>query len=83
MLANLRSVFISQGDRTSMLWVLRLRTLLPGASPEDRADLAGCLAAIGRFGEAAQEYDDAALGLGGSLGEELSRNAARLRARLN
>jgi regulator of sirC expression with transglutaminase-like and TPR domain len=83
MLANLRSVFISRGDRTSMLWVLRLRTLLPGASPEDRADLAGCLAATGRFGEAAKEYDDAALGLGGSLGEELSRNAARLRARLN
>ena len=83
MLANLRSVFISQGDRASLLWVLRLRTLLPGASPEDRADFAGCLAATGRFGEAAQEYDDAALGLGGSLGEELDRNAARLRARLN
>jgi regulator of sirC expression with transglutaminase-like and TPR domain len=83
MLANLRSVFISRGDRSSMLWVLRLRTLLPGASPEDRADLAGCLAATGRFGEAAREYDHAALGLGGSLGEELSRNAARLRARLN
>jgi regulator of sirC expression with transglutaminase-like and TPR domain len=83
MLANLRSVFISRGDRRSMLWVLRLRTLLPGASPEDRADFAGCLAATGRFGEAAKEYDDAALGLGGSLGEELSRNAARLRARLN
>ncbi|MGZ4706458.1 MAG: SirB1 family protein [Acidimicrobiales bacterium] len=83
MLANLRSVFISQGDRSSMLWVLRLRTLLPGASPEDRADFAGCLAATGRFGEAAQQYDDAALGLGGRLGEELSRNAARLRARLN
>lgn len=83
MLANLRSVFVSRGDRTSMLWVLRLRTLLPGATPEDRADFAGCLAATGRFGEAAQQYDDAALGLGGSLGEELSRNAARLRARLN
>jgi regulator of sirC expression with transglutaminase-like and TPR domain len=83
MLANLRSVFISRGDRSSMLWVLRLRTLLPGATPEDRADFAGCLAATGRFGEAAEQYDVAALRLGGSLGEELSRNAARLRARLN
>lgn len=83
MLANLRSVFISQGDRSSMLWVLRLRTLLPDASPEDRADFAGCLAATGRFGEAAAEYDDAAQRFGGSLGEELSRSAARLRARLN
>jgi regulator of sirC expression with transglutaminase-like and TPR domain len=83
MLANLRSVFVSRGDRTSLLWVLRLRTLLPGATPEDRADFAAGLAAVGRFDTAAREYDEAAAGLGGSLGEELRRSAVRLRSRLN
>ena len=83
MLANLRAVFVAAGDRTSLLWVLRLRTLLPGATPEDRADFASGLAAVGRFDIAAREYDEAAAGLGGPLGEELRRNAARLRSRLN
>ena len=83
MLANLRSVFSSNGDRASLLWVLQLRTVLPGAPAEDRADLAAGLALLGRFGDAAAEYDAAADGLGGSLGEEMRRSATRLRARLN
>ena len=83
MLANLRSVFLSRGDRQSLLWVLQLRTLLPDSSAEDRADFAAGLASLGRFDAAATEYDVAADGLGGSLGAELRRNAVRLRARLN
>jgi regulator of sirC expression with transglutaminase-like and TPR domain len=83
MLANLRSVFLSRGDRQSLLWVLHLRTLLPDSSAEDRADFAAGLASLGRFDAAANEYDVAADGLGGSLGAELHRNAVRLRARLN
>lgn len=95
MLANLRSVFLSRGDRASLVWVLRLRTVLPGSSAEDRADLAAALASVGRFDEAAVEYDAAggqasgglASGRGENQGENWSdewrRRAERLRARLN
>jgi regulator of sirC expression with transglutaminase-like and TPR domain len=91
MLANLRSVFISLGDRSSLVWVLRLRTVLPGSPAEDRADLAAGLASLGRFDAAAVEFDLAADigrdssddGLGGGLSDEWRRTALRLRARLN
>jgi regulator of sirC expression with transglutaminase-like and TPR domain len=83
MLANLRNVFTSRSDRSSLVWVLRLRTLLPGAPIEDRVDLAAGLAAVGRFRDAAAEYDVAAERFGGQMGDELHRTAAKLRARLN
>jgi regulator of sirC expression with transglutaminase-like and TPR domain len=34
MLNNLRSIYISNGELGNLIWVLRLRTLLPGAGPE-------------------------------------------------
>lgn len=34
MLGNLRGIYVGNGDLASLLWVLRLRTLLPGAPPE-------------------------------------------------
>jgi len=82
-LANLRNVFVSRGDRVALTWVLRLRTFLPGSPAEDQVDLAAALASVGRFGDAASEYEGAAVRLGGTLGREYERNAARLRARLN
>jgi regulator of sirC expression with transglutaminase-like and TPR domain len=33
MLNNLRTIYVTRGDITNLLWVLRLRTLLPGAPP--------------------------------------------------
>ena len=83
MLANLRNVFVGRGDRPSLTWVLRLRTLLPGSPAEEQVELASALASVGRFAEAATEYDGAADRLGGTLGQEYHRNASRLRARLN
>jgi regulator of sirC expression with transglutaminase-like and TPR domain len=83
MLANLRNVFVGQGDRGSLTWVLRLRTLLPGSPAEEQVDLASALAAVGRFSDAASQYEGAADRLGGTLGQEYRRTAARLRARLN
>jgi regulator of sirC expression with transglutaminase-like and TPR domain len=83
MLANLRIAFASQGDRSSLAWVLRLRTFVPGVPPEERAELATVLAANGHFGAAAGEFDRLADQLGGDLGVEYYRSAARLRARLN
>jgi regulator of sirC expression with transglutaminase-like and TPR domain len=83
MLANLRNIFAAHGDRAGVVAVLELRNRLPGASAEDRGELAAALAATGRFGEAAGHYELAGHQLGGSLGAEYCRNADRLRARLN
>jgi len=83
MLANLRSIFAGVGDRPSLVAVLELNNCLPASSGEDRGELAAALAATGRFGDAARQYDLAAELLGGSLGAEYRRNADRLRARLN
>jgi regulator of sirC expression with transglutaminase-like and TPR domain len=83
MLANLRNVFVSRGDRRALTWVLRLRTALPGSPAEEQVDLAAALASVGRFGDAAAEYEQAAARLGGTLGQEYGRSATRLRARLN
>jgi regulator of sirC expression with transglutaminase-like and TPR domain len=83
MLANLRNIFGGRGDRDSVVGVLELRNLLPGATAEDRGELAAALAAVGRFHAAADEYEQAGRQLGGELGVEYQRNASRLRARLN
>jgi len=83
MLANLRNIYAARADRAGVVAVLELRNRLPGASAEDRGELAAALAATGRFGEAARQYDQAGDQLGGSLGAEFHRDADRLRARLN
>lgn len=82
-LANLRSIFLATGDRESLLWVLRLRSAIPGVPVEERGELASALAAVGRFGEAASEFDLLADTLGDDLGDEYRRSAHRLRARMN
>ncbi|MCU0267535.1 MAG: transglutaminase-like domain-containing protein [Acidimicrobiales bacterium] len=83
LLANLRSVFAASGDRASMAWVLRLRTLVPGVPDEERAELAAVLAALGDFRAAAAEFEGAAGVLGGAFAERYALAAGRLRARLN
>ena len=83
MLANLRAIFAAVGDHQPLLWVIRLRALLPDAAPEARGELAAALAAMGAFGEAADELDALASELGGTLGTEYSQRASGLRARLN
>ena len=83
MLANLRAIFAAVGDHQALLWVIRLRAVLPDAAPEARGELAAALAATGAFGEAADELDALAAELGGTLGTEYSQRASGLRARLN
>jgi regulator of sirC expression with transglutaminase-like and TPR domain len=39
MLGNLRGIYVTRGDLSSLLWVLRLRTLLPGADAEATHEL--------------------------------------------
>jgi regulator of sirC expression with transglutaminase-like and TPR domain len=83
MLANLRAIFAALGDHRSVLWVIRLRTELPDAGAEERAELAAALAATGDFGAAADELDALADRGSGRRSAALAQQAAGLRARLN
>jgi hypothetical protein len=70
---------VLRSDRPLLLWVLRLRTALPTAGPADAQRLATALAAAGRYGEAAELFDElAAAGVDGA-----GASAVRLWARLN
>jgi regulator of sirC expression with transglutaminase-like and TPR domain len=82
MLANLHRVYLESSDQSNLVWVLRLRACLPGADPAIRRQLAGVLAARGRFWEAAVELDQLAIAQPEQA--DAHRQAAdRLRARLN
>jgi regulator of sirC expression with transglutaminase-like and TPR domain len=83
MLANLRAVALATGDRSALLWILRLRSSIPGVPVEERGELASALAATGSYHEAATELDALADLLGGDLGRRYRGTADRLRARLN
>jgi regulator of sirC expression with transglutaminase-like and TPR domain len=81
MLTNLRRSFAGVGDRTGALWAQCLRVLVPGATAEDRRELAALLAANGRFDAAAEELDAIA---DDGWGSDRDRVAARaMRAKLN
>lgn len=73
MLANLETAATMRSDRSTLAWVLRLRSVLPEAAEADHRKLGAVLAATGRYVEAAEVFD----GLGDS------DSAARLRAKLN
>jgi regulator of sirC expression with transglutaminase-like and TPR domain len=87
LLANLKSIYLSQRDRRNLAWVLKLRAEIPGVPLEERRELASALAADGRFIAAALELDrlaEIAEEAGNAeLVEESARTATRLRARLN
>jgi regulator of sirC expression with transglutaminase-like and TPR domain len=87
LLANLKGIYLSQRDRRSLAWVLKLRSEVPGVPLEERRELASALAADGRFIEAAEELDRLAKlaeeAGDAELVEDSTRGATRLRARLN
>lgn len=83
MLANLKAIALQTADRPLLTWVLRLRVGIPGIDAGERRELAGVLAAGGRFLEAANELDTLAAAVGGPAGEQFRRQATTLRARLN
>lgn len=56
-LNNLRAAHLRRGDRSGLVNVLRLQAALPGAGIPERRQLAGVLAAGGRFVEAADLYE--------------------------
>jgi regulator of sirC expression with transglutaminase-like and TPR domain len=81
-LNNLRAARLRRGDRHGLADVLRLQAALPEAGIAERRQLAGVLAAEGRFVEAADLYD----GLSAddeARADEHRAAAVRLRANLN
>lgn len=83
MLANLVAVHRRRNDRAALLWATRLRTLVPGATADDRRAYGGALAASGDFSRAAKVLESLVEdGTTDDPDDELAR-AQRLRARLN
>ena len=84
MLANLDRSFEVRQDREALAWVSDMRIHIPKASLADRTQLAGRLAAIGRFDVAATLLEDAATAVvGEQVRNRLLSDATELRARLN
>jgi regulator of sirC expression with transglutaminase-like and TPR domain len=84
-LGNLRAIYAQLGDRASLEWVLRLRTLLPGSGADELSELAETQRLRGDVLSAASTYDRAADALE-STGADSSvprTAAAQIRARLN
>jgi len=83
MLANLVAIHRHRNDRSALLWATRLRTLVPGATADDRRAYGGALAACGDFSRAAKVLESLVEeGEVADADDELAR-AQRLRARLN
>jgi regulator of sirC expression with transglutaminase-like and TPR domain len=83
MLANLRAVYAALADHQALIWVLRLRTSIPGVALSERAELAAALGATGAYGEAAIVFEDLAATTTGAEADQLRQHASGLRARLN
>lgn len=81
-LNNLRAAHLRRGDRRGLVGAIALQAALPGSQLPARRDLAGVLAADGRFVDAAQLHDEL-VDDDPEHAEEHRRAAIRLRARLN
>jgi alkylhydroperoxidase/carboxymuconolactone decarboxylase family protein YurZ len=83
MLNNLVAIFASRRDQQGRLWALQLRAAIPGASLEDRAEVAAALAAVGEFSEAGRWLDGLSLEAPEPVAVGYRQAADRLRSRLN
>lgn len=81
-LNNLRGAYLRRGDRRGLARALRLQAALPGLGLAARRDLAGVLAADGRFLDAAVVHEALAADDPDAADEHLA-SAHRLRARMN
>jgi regulator of sirC expression with transglutaminase-like and TPR domain len=82
-LGNLVAIHRRRGDRDSLLWASQLRTLVPGASPDDERTFGGALAACGDFARAAKVLESLAVRGDAPDPEQALAEARQLRARLN
>lgn len=83
MLNNLLAIFGARRDHEGRLWAARLRASVPGASLEDRAEVAAALAAAGAFAEAARWLEALSFEAPHPVAAGYRGAAERLRSRLN
>lgn len=83
MLTNLRAVHLQRQESVALEWVLRLRSMFPDASVDERAERAGVLAALAQYGEAADLLESLVDEVPDARAASLTSQARRLRARLN
>ena len=82
MLANLHRIYLQRNDRSALIWVLRLRVTINPADVSIRRQLAGILANVGIFWEAADHFDEL-VRLQPDRAEQHIAAADRLRRRTN
>lgn len=58
LLVNLHRIYLQRNDRSSLTWVLRLRVMISPTDVSVRRQLAGVLANVGIFWEAADHFDE-------------------------
>jgi hypothetical protein len=69
-------------EPSNLEWVMRMRLLIPGVSPDEAIELARAVAAQGRVLEAAAELEERAQ-LAPDLAKEFLPAARAMRAQLN
>ena len=82
-LANLIAAYLAVGSAPSVLWVVRLRLLIPGLSVSERVEAAGMLSDLGRFSEAAAVLENLAEEVSVVEADRLTQRAHSYRARGN
>lgn len=82
-LNNLKAIYMNASDVDRLRIVTDLRGAFDAVGSGDRAALAVALASRGRFGEAAQEFEQLARGATGDDRDGYERRAEQLWARLN
>ncbi len=86
MLGNLRMIYARHRDFANLEWVLKLRAMCPTVPPEEAQQLGLIQMEMGRFDEAARQFEELAGTLedgNGEKGQELRRLAGLARARMN
>jgi regulator of sirC expression with transglutaminase-like and TPR domain len=85
MLANLDHIYRGRADVRSLLWVNRLRVVIPELSVAERASLANGLADLGCYREAADLLDELASdsAFDDEIVDQLEARSTAVRARLN
>ena len=83
MLANLMGICRNTGDAQMLVRVHQLRAAIPGVGRHERAAFGDALAAVGRYAEAAEVWEEERQQPIGPRSNEADATIARLRASLN